>query len=249
MGEVHEAAFGGRDVQPGAVRGAQQAGLGRVWVTPIAVMTILLQGGHGAGVQEELSGLAELSAHDGEGAVARIEVIAVQAVGFARPHTGHGEQPNQGLVGQRGASIAHPARGIHQCGYLVVAEQVGHRADVLARQQICRRNLVNGIESVQVKQEAAYSAQPQPVPVRAGLRAWLPRRHGLDGHARDPLRVEIVSEVQQQPTGRVQLVPQRPTHLQVPLRGLAHRTHRHQPASVSGQGRTSAPKAPWSILA
>jgi len=167
-----------------------------------------LQGRDGAGVQDELAGLAVLAADHRESGVARIEVVAVQAVGLARPQAGHRQQPNQRLVGQRGRPVAHLSCGPHQCGHLVLAEQVGRGTCVPAREQIGWGDLVTGIEGVQVDGEAADGAEPQPVPVGCGaLRRSGPRRHHLDGEARDAQRVEVIGEIQQQPAGLFQLIP------------------------------------------
>jgi hypothetical protein len=251
MGEAGEGTFCGDHVQAGVLHGDQQARLGRMRIVPIAVATVLLQRRDRAGVQDELTGLAVLAANDRESAVDRIEMVSVQAVGLARPQPSHRQQPDQRPVGQRGRPVAHPPCRPHQGDHLVVAEQVGRGAGVLAREQIGRRHLVHGIEGVQVDGEAPYGAQPQPMPVGCGaLRRRRPRDDRVDGEARDAQRVEMISEVQQQPTGLFQFVTQGPAHPQIPLRGLAH--HAHQLGSLdslSGQGRTSSARAARSSLA
>ncbi len=82
-------------------------------IVPVAVAAVFLQGRHGAGVQDELAGFAVFAADDREGGVVRVEVVPVQAVGLAWPQAGHGHQPDQCLVGQRGRPMAHPPGGTH----------------------------------------------------------------------------------------------------------------------------------------
>ncbi len=62
---------------------------------------------------------------------------------------------------------------------------------------------------MQVDGEAADGAEPQPVPVGCGVpRRGGPRHHRVDGQARDAQRVEVAGEIQQQPAGLFQLIPQ-----------------------------------------
>jgi hypothetical protein len=110
--EADEGALGGDHFQAGALHGDQQARLARMRVEPITEPAVLLQRGDGAGVQDELAGLAVLTAHHRQGGVVRIEVVTVQAVGLAGPQAGHGQQPDQRLVGQRGRPVAHPPSGL-----------------------------------------------------------------------------------------------------------------------------------------
>jgi hypothetical protein len=199
-------------------------------------------------VDGKLAGLGELALDEGQHAALVVDVGLVQADRLADPHPGDRQQPDQ-RAHRRGAMRRRDhRRGIHQRPDLGVGIEEGHRAPRALGQQILRDQLVDGVQRVHVRGEAADDREAVRVPVGAGRLGQRRPRKRRGG--RDRLLGVLVhpgDELGQQLLGAREPVAQRAAHRQVAGEPVLERDHDRPPSS--GHGHASWRSASRSTLA
>ena len=99
--------------QPGARGGNEQRGSMLPGRRAVRSLEVLPDCSGGARVQGELAGFSELAMADGDQPLPGVEIVSIQRDGFADPHPGRDQQPDQGPVRR------HPMRSAQR--YATVA--------------------------------------------------------------------------------------------------------------------------------
>ena len=154
-GELPEGVGHVAAVEPRADAGDEERRRAGCWAEAIALGRVGAQRGGGRGVQRHQAWPVELGVTDGDDAMSKVDVIAVEAGRLADAHARHGEQPEQRLVGgcpqrrgQRPGAVQEPAD-------VPLRPQVGGRAMAAGREHAHRRHLGRRLDRLQVAGEPA----------------------------------------------------------------------------------------------
>ena len=164
--------------------------LGGVWAEPVTAMCMGRERLHRAGVQGDLSGLAELGLPDPQHTPGEIDVVAVEPESLPDAKAADRQEPDRGLQGGRPQRGAELAGGGHERGDFGVGVQVGRRPMSPAQEQSCRGHLVGGIEGMEVTIEDPNHREPLWPPVRAGA-----SRQARSGEGVRPTDGEVALEL------------------------------------------------------
>jgi hypothetical protein len=220
----------------GAAGGDEEAALLRARASPVSDLAVFVQRVDGAGVQQHLSGFAELRIADRQQPVGRVVVLAVQADRLPDPQSGARQQSDQRLERRRAQPRAQRAGGRHQRGDLLVSVDVWG-GPVLARwEQLERQDLAGRIERVQIAREGPDRPQPPRQVVRTAAR-WAPRpfQCELRGDRALPRLLSERDELREQPRLADELEPERPADRQMVLGVFSERAH----VALPGHGMTT----------
>ena len=187
--------------------------------------------------------LAELGVPQHQHAVGAVEVILVESDGFTNANATDREQADQRLIGGRPQSWKEAARRVHQGSDLSVGVQVRSGPIRSRSHQSPWGDLHGRVDAVQVGREAAHHADADRHPVRRGSpRQGRPGQGRVGGDGGDPLVLEVVEELAEQPPRAGQLESDGPAQAEVIIQRLSQpRSHAH--LSALGHGRPS-PRRP-----
>jgi hypothetical protein len=205
-----------------------------------------LQRGHRGLVQREQPPLAELGVRHDQHPLSCVEVAVIEGQGFADPHAGYRQQPDQGLDGGGAQRGPQPLRLGKQRRDVSSGIQVGDRAVTAAWQQAGRDDLSSRVEGAQVGGEATghRHAERKPARARAGRQGGPGQRVRRRDRDRSGL-FQVTDELGEQPGVAVQLESHAAAQVQVAGQCLAQPGHDRLP----GHGRARPRNASTLTLA
>jgi hypothetical protein len=251
-GQIDQAGEGARevvDVQAGAAGADEETRRAAVRAPPVTVLPIVPQRRHGRRMQEQPPRLAELRIQNNQRRGIEVDVIVVEAAGFALAHAGDGEQSDQRLPGRRPQRWAQPTGGVDERADLAGRIQMRRDPAPMVRQRVLGRDLAVGVQGLVVAGEDPYRHQPPrqiAVVAAAAASRCRPLQRQLAGDPVAADRLAVVDERHQLRCLGGQLEPQRPPHRQIVLGGASQLGHHRAPI---GQGRASGRSAFSSTLA